>query len=291
MVPAVVVVVLIGLILLVNRFLAQLYTNPVRPNRVTPADLGIDFQEIRIPTENNRNLYGWWIPASSRDQAIATLILVHGWGQNSEKMLPFVKEFHFRGYHLVTFDGRSHGQSDHDGYSTMLKFARDISATIRFVEQQFSRQRTPVGVVGFSIGGAATIYAAVHDPKIHLAVSIGAFAHPLDVMRIELEKKKIPYIPFVWLLFRFIELRVGFRFKDIAPVTNIPRLQKPLFLIHGEKDRVVPLSQAQKILQAAPGNLVEHWFVPGKGHFDVITHPEFWPRILEFLQRKLKTDR
>ncbi len=282
----IVAVVLVMAVLLLNRLLGKLYTNPVRKNRTTPADIGLEFRETRIPTENDRQLYGWWIPA--REASSVTLVLVHGWGQNSEKMLPFVKELHPRGYNLVTFDGRSHGQSDHDGYSTMLKFARDISATIDFVQQTYPERSKTVGVIGFSIGGAATIYAAVHDTRIALAVSVGAFAHPLDVMRMELEKKHVPYIPFVWLLFRYVELRVGFRFDSIAPVRNIPRLRTPLMLIHGEKDPVVPITQARKILAAAPNGLVESWFVPGKGHFDAITHPEFWPRVLEFLQRKLK---
>ncbi len=108
------------------------FKNPVRQHDKTPEDIGIPFKEISIATKNNCSLYGWWIPGKEK---APLLILVHGWGRNVGRMMPYIEKLHKAGFNLIAFDSRNHGSSDADQHSTMLKFAEDIHSTIEYATE------------------------------------------------------------------------------------------------------------------------------------------------------------
>lgn len=274
-------IIVVGVIVL---GLVRAYRNPKQPHRITPSEKGIPFEEVRFPTRNGRRLYGWWIPAGAGASApLPTLILVHGWGRNLERMLPYIEELHPTGFNLLAFDSRSHGSSDPDGYSSMIKFAEDIRAAVDFAQRQEGVDGAPVGIIGVSLGGAAAIFAAAEDERIAAVVTIGAFAHPADIMRMELQRKHIPYFPVVWLLFKYVQLRIGASFERIAPVNNIGNTHAKFLLIHGREDRRVPVAHATRLQDAARPRSTELWIVEGSGHSDCHHHPEFWQRVRTFL--------
>ena len=257
-------------------------------NKYTPAKYGYDFQEIKIPTKNNKNLYGWWIPAENpKNENKPTIILVHGWSRNVDRTMSFIKRLHPAGYNLLAFDSRCHGKSDDDKFSSMVKFMEDIRAAIDYSEKLSNVDIDRVGLVGLSIGGAASIYAASLDNRIKSVVTVGAFSHPTAVMEIEFKKRKIPYFPFVWLILKYMEFRVGAKFDTIAPMNNISKANANIFLIHGINDATVPISQADELFQASNTDKVKLWKIEGKGHSDCNHHPEFWVKVLEFYKYTL----
>lgn len=253
------------------------------PNKYTPAKYEFDFQEIQIPTKNNKNLYGWWVPAdNTNNENKPTIILIHGWSRNVDRAMSYIKKLHPAGYNLLAFDSRCHGKSDDDKFSSMVKFMEDIRAAIDYSEKLPNVDINRIGVLGLSIGGAASIYAAALDSRIKSVVTLGAFSHPKKVMGDEFKKRKIPYFPFIWLVFKYMEFRIGARFDDIAPLNNIAKSDANIFLIHGIDDATVPIKQADELYQAGNPDKVKLWKVEGKGHSDCNHHPEFWNRVLEF---------
>jgi dipeptidyl aminopeptidase/acylaminoacyl peptidase len=258
------------------------------PNKYTPAKYGFDFQKIRIPTKNNKNLYGWWVPTENpNSENKPTIILIHGWSRNVDRVMSFIKKLHPAGYNLLAFDSRCHGKSDDDKFSSMVKFMEDICAAIDYSEKLQNVDTSRVGVLGLSIGGAASIYAASLDNRIKSVVTGGAFAHPTKVMEIEFKKRKIPYYPFIWLIFKYMEFRIGAKFDDIAPSNNIMKSDASIFLIHGIDDATVPIEQADELFQAGNPDKVKLWKVEGKGHSDCNHHPEFWDKVLDFYKTTL----
>lgn len=280
-------IIFIALILLfffLNRWLNRLYQNPVRPNRTTPAQLGLAFEEVRIPTRRHRRLHGWWIPGNGKQpESALTLILVHGWGQNAEKMLPYVRELYPEGYNFLAFDARNHGESDSDNYATMLKFAEDILSVVAYLKETGKAGTGGIGVIGFSIGASASVYAASRAPEIKTVVAVGAFAHPAEVMRLDFKKWNLPYW-LVSLIFKFLELKIGFTFNSIAPANNISRARASILLIHGEKDRQVPVEQARKLAAAGDPQKVQLRIMSGCGHQSCQRDPQFWQIIRDFLR-------
>ncbi len=273
---------------LLDAGLSRMYQNPRACHQATPAQFGMGFEEVRFPTRNQRMLYGWWIRATAgRSERVPTLVLVHGWGRNVERMLPYIEHLHPLGYHLLAFDARHHGSSDPDGYASMPKFAEDIRAALDFLQDELGGKLGPVGVVGLSVGGSAAIYAASQDARIRSVMTVGAFAHPGDVIRADFHKRGIPAFPMAWIICKHIELRIGRRLDRIAPVNNIGKASAHILLIHGEEDVVIPVEQAHKLQRAAQPVPVQLWLLPGKGHSDCHLHPPFWDKVDEFFQTTL----
>lgn len=276
---------LIILLGLLHLWIKKTYQYHKKKHRSTPASIGIEFQEILFPTKNDRQLYGWWVPNQHKRTAIdPTLILVHGWGRNVERMMPYIQELHPKGYNLLALDLRNHGSSDQNGYPTILAFAQDISAAVDFIEGQIPAEQRKIGVIGLSVGGASAIYAASIDNRIKAIVTVGSPAHPANVMRSEFQKKHIPYFPLIWLFLKYLQLKAGVKFDKIAPVNNIQNIKESIFLIHGHYDKVIPIEQGKRLRDAGNPETVQFWEVPDKGHSDCHYHPEFWKKLESFLQ-------
>lgn len=264
--------------------MTKMYTNKFEAHKQTPGEYGIPFESVRYQTKNNRNLYGWWIPA--REDMVKTapvLILVHGWNRNVGRMMPYIKELHPAGFNLLVFDSRNHGSSDPDEFSSMPKFAEDIIASVNYLEKKPGISLDKLGLVGLSMGGAASIYAASNDKRISKVITVGAFSNPATLMRRELKKKHIPYFPLTWLFFKYVQYKIGTSFEAIAPINNIGKARAEIFMIHGEQDEVVPVEDAQLMAKAGNPSLVKLWIIPGKGHSDCHEYPDFWKRVKAFL--------
>ncbi len=90
-----------------------------------PGDL--PWRQVRIPTANDKRLFGWFIPAAEQAPA---LVVMHGWGGNAEMMLPLAAPLHAAGYTLLLLDARCHGRSDSDSFASLPRFAEDIEAAL-----------------------------------------------------------------------------------------------------------------------------------------------------------------
>jgi len=273
--PVVVVVAVAGGMMAISRH----YQVPKVPHRRNPGAFAIPFEEIHFPTAKHKTLYGWWIPAGPRDfSSPPTVILVHGWSRNVQRVLPFIRKLHPAGFNLLAFDARSHGSSDDDGTANMLKFSEDIRSA---VDEAIRRGADParIGLLGLSVGGAASIHAAARDHRIRALVTIGAFAHPGDLMRNELHQRRIPDL-FIPLVMRYVEHSVGARLDEIAPEANIGKITVPFLLVHGEQDAIVPVEQGRR-LAAAAGENVDALFLPTRGHSNCDRDPAFWPRVFK----------
>lgn len=260
-----------------------LWRNRRVPSQRTPESLGVPFSDVRFPTANGRTLHGWWIPCDQTPRP--TLILVHGWGRNAERMLPYIAILRPMGYHLLAFDARHHGASDRDGHASMKKFSEDIRAALDMLAGQPAVDADRVGVLGLSVGGSAAIHAAANEPRLRAVVTVGAFAHPREAM-LEMGFGKFWLAPAMPLVFRFMEWRVGARFDDLAPERQITRVAGRVLLIHGERDTVVPASDAHRLARAAQGH-AEVWVLPGRGHSDVHLEPALRARLEGFFAATL----
>lgn len=249
-----------------------------------PDRFGLRFEEVRIPTERSRSLFGWLIPAARTGPAPAIIVL-HGWGGNAGMMLPLAPPLHAAGYAVLMIDARNHGNSDGDTFSSMPRFAEDLSAAFAWLTIRKEIDPARIAVLGHSVGAAAALLAASRQPDIAAVVSIAAFAHPREMMQRWLSSRRIPYAPLGWYALHYVEWIIGHRFDQIAPIDTVTRLRSPLLLIHGEHDETVPLSDARRILAAAgvPSRLM---LTPG-GHDELAALDHHYDALLRFLRNAM----
>lgn len=197
-----------------------------------------------------------------------TVVLLHGFNGRKENMLPFAERFCAAGFRCVLFDSRGHGDSggryatfgsrEADDLQRVIAAARPLAGTAGF---------GPLGMLGYSMGGAVALQAQPHLPEVKALASIAAFADFRDIITIQAGRRWQglggPLVPLVRGQTRW---RAGFDPWDIRPVEAGPHLTCPVFLAHGAEDALVPVSQVHRLATAAGANLRQLKVVPGGTH-------------------------
>ena len=259
-------------------------------NDSSPAALGLKAEEVRIATANARQLHAWLIRApqqeQERDRPQAAVVVVHGWGGNAALMLPLARPLHEAGFAALFIDTRCHGASDDDRFTSLPRFAEDAEHAFAWLAAQPGIDPQRIALLGHSVGAGAVLFAASRTPQVAAVVSVAAFSHPVAMMRRLLAAKRLPERPLGRYILDYVQKTIGHRFDDIAPLTTIARIRRPVLLVHGEDDEVVPIVEARQIYAARGDTPVELMTIAGnhdsfadlEGHIDQLTG---------FLQRAL----
>ena len=165
-----------------------------------------------------------------------------------------VLAFNFRG------TAQSSGNFSLGGWLTDLKAAVDTLTRVRFVDG--------IWLCGFAAGGALALCAAGEDPRI---LGVAAFAAPADfgeraadARRFVAQAKAVgvirdPNFP--------PDLEAWAReLREVRPLSLIGKIPpRPILLVHGANDEVVPVLDARALADAAGGE-VELRVLPGAAH-------------------------
>lgn len=251
-----------------------------------PSAFGLPFRDVLLPTANNKQIHGWYIPADS-GQPSPTLIILHGWGGNREMMLPLADPFYHSGYALLFVDARSHGASEGDSFSSLPHFAEDLEGALNWLLLQPETDTARIGLIGHSVGAAAALLVASRRKEVAVVVSLASFAHPERIMRRYLASKSVPFIPFGWYTLSYIQYVIGFSFEDIAPQNTIGNIDCPVMLAHGKDDTTVPVEDAE-LLHAKSRKGRSHLLLVEGNHEDYEGLRQRADEVLGFVARAME---
>lgn len=254
------------------------------PEQGSPADRGLPYREMRIPTANGKTLFAWYLPPQGPVPAPAVAIL-HGWSGNAETMLPLAAPLYQAGFAVLLFDARCHGRSDGDEFASLPRFAEDLDHALDWLAAQPEVDRHRLVALGHSLGASAALLSAARRRDLAAVVSLAAFAHPETMIRRWLACRGIPYVPVGWWLARQVEWAIGHRHDDIAPVNTIKQVRCPVLLMHGAGDVIVQPEDAEIIHAARATDCVELRVLDGIGHSTIDQIHLVNREVLEFLVR------
>ena len=249
----------------------------------TPADYDIPYKEITLRTDDGERLDGWFVESSKTKP---TVIVGHGYPFDKSNILPVTK-FLYPQYNLLYFDFRGHGRSS--GITTAgWRETKDIAAAVRWLDNQKGLKRS-YGGWGFSLGGAALLRAAPEQPRIKAIISDSSYAE-LDDMLAQLYRI-FPgplKLPFVWLTRFWAKVFFELDTQSVSVAAEIAKTNTPVFIIHGTKDREIPIEQAYKLEKAIKRK--EVWILEGAGHgWSYAQDPEEYERrIRKFFAKHLQ---
>ena len=235
--------------------------------RSDPSALGLPFEQLRIRSVANKQLFAWFLP---HERATQTVVIMHGWGANIELMLPLAAPLYQKGLNVLLFDARNHGSSDGHGHSSMVRFAEDLHHALTWLRTHRPHQSERIAIMGHSVGAAASILEVSQRQDVQALVAISSFAHPQELMTRYWQSLHLPN----WLihyLHIYIQWMIKHRFAEVAPIKRIQSIDCPVLLIHGTADEAIPIDDTRAIFQTAlaAGRDVTLCEIPDAGHASV----------------------
>ena len=253
------------------------------PVETTPSEYGMAYEDIefspRMPEEraeeNPITLRGWWIPRSDgTTRPEPTIIVVHGIDSNRardpELYMPLIRDLHERGFSLLMFDLRAHGESDGEVMSAGYYERYDVLGAMDVVEDSYGIPAERIGVLGFSMGGVAALLGATEEPRLRALVVDSAFANIDDLFAVEVADRT----PFPEWTVNIVKpgmeivarVRYGIRLSALKPEEFVDEIDFPLLFTHAEDDDRIAADHSERIAAASthPGTRLQSF--PSGGH-------------------------
>ncbi len=275
----VLVVAIVAMYAIVSYHGAQFYLRPdgvqIR-SKDTPAKFGITYQAVTLTTADKIDLAAWYtVPKNG-----VLILVAHGYG--AERFAEIHAFFARHGYGVLSWDARAHGQSEGEICTWGVREVLDVEAALDFALKQPAISR--IGAYGQSVGAVTLIEAAAAYPQIEAVVADSAFPSIEEMLiRIVSSPMLRPGIRF------FVQSETGLTPDDLRPMDTIGAISpRPVFIIQGQADSVVPPDSAQRLYRAA-GEPRQRWIEPGVGHVGMYTaRPElFEQKVIGFFDRYL----
>ena len=253
--------------------IAYLSTHPPRKKlKRTPAQYGVDYEEVLFPSRDGVHLSGWFLP---QENAKGAVILCHGMMSNRSAMLGWTEALRHEGFAVLLFDFRALGESGGARCTAGHLERLDLLGAIDYLDTREDTKRLPLGVFGFSMGGAAAILTAAGDKRISAVATHGAFA-TLERAIVQRCRRHFGVLGPLASQSVYWFGRVLHWFpvapNQVAPLNAVAQLSpRPLLILHGALDPTVAPKDAQDLSNAA-GSFANVHILPRSGHARI--HPD-----------------
>ena len=233
-----------------------------RKRRGVPLALASEHEEIFLDAVEGGKLHAVHIRA---DQPRGCILYFHGNTGCISRWASIAEEFISFGLDVIVPDYRGYGKST--GHRTEEVLYSDALLWYKKVNAEFPANR--ICIYGRSLGSgvAAWLIGQVHPQAAVLETPYDNF--------INVAKHHTKVIPVKWFL------RYTFH-NDI----HIRRIQSPVLIAHGTKDKVVPYIMGFRLYEAAKKYTdAEMVTIPGGRHSDLNGFPIFRNKLSEFFER------
>jgi pimeloyl-ACP methyl ester carboxylesterase len=220
-----------------------------------------------------KGVNAWVTPSITEGKRETVFVLCHGLGGDRGYYTNTGLELQKRGYQVVILPMT--GQDDNP--SETVGFGPAESALIRQTVRALKAEKTIL--VGCSLGGSA-VWLASDEPGVSAVITDSAFARLDDACKSWLKKDlpggDIVLRPVIW----FGTARVGVKPSEVNPVEVARKWSpsRPALVIHGERDRLFTISNADDLSKASGAS---SWIVPDKGHAQPVDDPAYVDVLVE----------
>lgn len=246
---------------------------------LTPADLGVAFEEVDIATPLG-DAPAWLVPPASGGTGERWAIHVHGRAVRRPETLRAVPIFREAGYTSLVVSYRNDGEAprtDDFRYALGDREWVDVDAAMRFAA---SRGATEIVLVGWSMGGATVLQALTRSTfgdRVTGVVLESPVVDWIAALDFQVRLRRLPLFvrSFVVLLFKHPWGRFATGLAEpldidrLDFVTRARELDRPILVLHSDDDGFVP-STASRALAVARPDIVTY------EAFETARHTKLW---------------
>ena len=199
------------------------------------------------------------------------LFIIHGICEHSGRYQSFAEWLNQKGVSVITYDLRGHGKSE--GRRVYIKHFVDHLIDLTKVIDQYQNSKVEQILLGHSMGGLIGYLYMNLNPKVDRIIASGA---PTDYLE---DVKILKYTGFRWfgwvkrknnfaddslshdkaieeqykkdpLVSKYFTVRLAGEmfYRGVKHLNNnLEKLQKPVLILHGEKDKIVPKEHSERI--------------------------------------------
>ncbi|HET6407375.1 MAG TPA: alpha/beta hydrolase [Chthoniobacteraceae bacterium] len=248
---------------------AELILHPPRRNVATSAPA---FYRQTTFRGDGVNLQGWRGDADGKRRG--TLIYLHGIADNRASGAGVIERFRRRGFDVVAYDSRAHGESGGDACTYGYFEKQDLRAVID------SMREGPVVLVGSSLGAAVALQLAATDQRISAVIAAESFS---DLRTIVIERAPFFFRSVaVQQAVELAERKGRFRIDAVSPTLAARTITVPVLVIHGAADSDTSPDHARRLFAAlaGPKRLI---LTPNARHNESLHGGEIWEEIERWL--------
>lgn len=257
-----------------------------RPVRAAVENLPYDAQEIEFETPDGLTLSGSYVTSKNG----ATIVMLHGSEANRTQLAPLGKLLVDHGYGILSYDTRSHGESEGDIVGYGEDEVLDVQGALNFLDSQ-EVDRSKIGGYGFSFGAFILARAAAHEKRLKSLVLASVYTSANDIAY---DYSGGGVRGFIGGQVRMLTAEaLGLSTYGVGILDTIPYISpRPLLLLAGGKDAIVPVERVKQVFASAgePKNLE---IFPDAGHGDYVekNKERFERVVLDHFQKTLLTEK
>lgn len=202
---------------------------PYRELSSTPAEWGLEYDDVSFKARDGTGLNGWYIPRQGSDQV---LLFFHGNAGNISHRGESVAIFHRLGLNVFIVDYRGYGHSQ--GKPSEAGLYEDARAAWHYLTVTRGIDEANIIIFGRSLG---TVVAAKLASEVQPRALIleSALSSARDMAKVVL-----PILSYVTIL--------RFKFDTADYVQDVT---SPLLVLHSPDDEIIPFELGEKVYQAA----------------------------------------
>lgn len=188
------------------------------------------------------------------------LLYSHGNAEDLDGIREHLRDLTAAGAHVLAYDYPGYGRSR--GTPSECSADRAAEAAYEYLRDERGFSPEDIVLYGRSVGGGPTLHLAARRP-VAAVILEAPFTSAFRVLT------RWPLLPFD-------------RFPNIS---NIREVHRPVLILHGERDGVIPCHHGQQLFDALPDPRKRLVLIPGAGHNDlhVVAAEEILAEVRRFL--------
>ena len=232
------------------------------PNIAVQSPPPAPYEEILLPLEGGVEVTGWHFDAG---EGTPVVLYFHGNGENLQTM-------HFSGLlDTLRASGLSFLAIDYPGYGRSSGSSSEESlvdaglASFDYLRERHPER--PLHIVGWSLGAATAMQVARRrDDSFERLAVLSPWSSLSDAASFHFPRILVAFL--VW--------------EDYDSLSAAREISRPVLVIHGEEDRLIPASQGEELARAF-GEKARLLLLSGTGHNDLYGNAEAWKALRTFL--------